>query len=100
MARSMDSPSLTATLVKLLTSFLMTGEQSLARPRALCKRLLILLYIRAMTQRQLFGTDGIRGKANIYPITVEVMLALGRALAHWVNTHKKGSKGLIVIGKD
>lgn len=45
-----------------------------------------------MTQRQLFGTDGIRGQANVYPITVEVMLALGRALGY--------QKRLIVIGKD
>ncbi|MEI6805044.1 MAG: phosphoglucosamine mutase [Myxococcaceae bacterium] len=47
-----------------------------------------------MTQRQLFGTDGIRGQANVYPITVEVMLALGRALATQVG------QGIIVIGKD
>ncbi len=45
-----------------------------------------------MTQRQLFGTDGIRGQANIYPITVELMLALGRALG-------RGGK-TVVIGKD
>ncbi|MES2504462.1 MAG: phosphoglucosamine mutase [Myxococcota bacterium] len=51
-----------------------------------------------MSQRQLFGTDGIRGQANLYPITVEVMLALGRALAHSV--HKPGHRGTIVIGKD
>src|SRR3989338_827069 len=53
-----------------------------------------------MTQRQLFGTDGIRGQANVYPVTVEVMLALGRALGYWVSRHKDGPKGVIVIGKD
>ena len=31
--------------------------------------------------RKLFGTDGIRGRANTYPMTGEVMLELGRALA-------------------
>ncbi|MFQ5698632.1 MAG: phosphoglucosamine mutase [Myxococcota bacterium] len=32
-------------------------------------------------RRKLFGTDGIRGCANLYPMTGEVMLELGRALA-------------------
>jgi phosphoglucosamine mutase len=32
-------------------------------------------------QRKLFGTDGIRGRANVQPMTGEVMLELGRALA-------------------
>ena len=32
--------------------------------------------------RKLFGTDGIRGVANIEPITSEVALRLGRAAAH------------------
>ena len=31
--------------------------------------------------KRLFGTDGIRGQANTYPMTGEVMLELGRALA-------------------
>ena len=29
--------------------------------------------------RKLFGTDGIRGRANIYPMTGEIAFALGRA---------------------
>ncbi|MFW6122624.1 MAG: hypothetical protein ACOC6L_00130, partial [Thermodesulfobacteriota bacterium] len=32
--------------------------------------------------RKLFGTDGIRGEANLHPMTAEVALQLGRALAH------------------
>lgn len=32
--------------------------------------------------RVLFGTDGIRGKANQYPLDVPTMVALGEALAH------------------
>ena len=32
---------------------------------------------RAGPQRSLFGTDGIRGTANVYPMTPELALALG-----------------------
>ena len=35
--------------------------------------------------RQLFGTDGIRGKARQYPLDPATMYALGVALAHRVN---------------
>ncbi|MGQ9689031.1 MAG: phosphoglucosamine mutase [Desulfobaccales bacterium] len=48
--------------------------------------------------RKLFGTDGIRGEANVYPMTAEVALQLGRALAHTV---KYGpGRHRIVVGKD
>ena len=30
--------------------------------------------------RSLFGTDGIRGVANVHPMTPELALALGRAV--------------------
>ena len=30
--------------------------------------------------QKLFGTDGIRGKANIYPITPDLVLKLGQAI--------------------
>ena len=30
--------------------------------------------------RKLFGTDGIRGVANVYPMTVEVALQIGQGL--------------------
>ena len=33
-------------------------------------------------ERRLFGTDGVRGTANIEPVTVETALKLGRAAAH------------------
>lgn len=36
---------------------------------------------------KLFGTDGIRGVANQYPMTSEVALSLGRALAHVFTSH-------------
>ncbi|HLC79564.1 MAG TPA: phosphoglucosamine mutase [archaeon] len=47
--------------------------------------------------RKLFGTDGIRGKANHYPMTPEVMIALGRAIA---KNFSNGESPKIVIGKD
>ena len=31
---------------------------------------------------KLFGTDGIRGAANAYPMTPEVVLNVGKAVAH------------------
>ncbi len=48
--------------------------------------------------RNLFGTDGVRGVANIEPITVETAMKLGRAAAH-IFKHKAG-RHRIVIGKD
>jgi phosphoglucosamine mutase len=47
---------------------------------------------------RLFGTDGIRGVANIYPMTTEMAMQLGRAIAY---IFKRGSKRpRILIGKD
>ena len=48
--------------------------------------------------RRLFGTDGIRGVANVHPMTGEMMLQLGRALAYLI---RNGShRHRVVIGKD
>lgn len=47
---------------------------------------------------KLFGTDGVRGVANTYPMTVELALQLGRAAAHVIRKEIDGQK--IVIGKD
>ena len=48
--------------------------------------------------RRLFGTDGVRGVANVHPMTAEMALQLGRALAFVV---RNGShRHRIVIGKD
>lgn len=52
-----------------------------------------------MTSRKLFGTDGIRGKANVAPMTPELALRLGRALAY-VSGRGKSRAPRIVIGKD
>jgi phosphoglucosamine mutase len=48
--------------------------------------------------RQLFGTDGVRGIANTYPMTTEIAMQLGRAIAFIVKNKNKGHH--IVIGKD
>ena len=52
-----------------------------------------------MTSRKLFGTDGIRGKANVAPMTPELSLRLGRAIA-LVARRGKARPPRIVIGKD
>jgi phosphoglucosamine mutase len=52
----------------------------------------------AATERKLFGTDGVRGVANVHPITAEVALQLGRALAWKVRSGNHRHR--IVIGKD
>lgn len=46
---------------------------------------------------KLFGTDGVRGRANAFPMTVEVALALGRAIG---KGFKNQGKHRVVIGKD
>ena len=51
------------------------------------------------THRKLFGTDGVRGVANLEPITSETALKLGRALAH-VFRNTTGRHRRILIGKD
>ncbi len=48
--------------------------------------------------RKLFGTDGVRGVANSYPMTTEIAMQLGRAIAFLVK--KESRKHHIVIGKD
>lgn len=48
--------------------------------------------------KKLFGTDGVRGVANVYPMTSEMAMQIGRAAAY---LFKNGSRRhRIVIGKD
>jgi phosphoglucosamine mutase len=47
----------------------------------------------------LFGTDGIRGTANVHPMTAEMALSLGQAVAHVFRGGGRG-KHRILIGKD
>ncbi len=51
------------------------------------------------TTRKLFGTDGIRGRANVAPMTPELALRLGRAIATVARRGRKRAPR-IVIGKD
>ncbi|WP_163336860.1 phosphoglucosamine mutase [Desulfopila sp. IMCC35008] len=48
--------------------------------------------------RKLFGTDGIRGVANIHPMTIEIATQVGRAMAFIIKNDTKRHR--IVIGKD
>ena len=49
--------------------------------------------------RKLFGTDGVRGRANTYPMTAEMALRLGAAAGRFFR--RDGSSGhRVVIGKD
>ena len=54
--------------------------------------------------QKIFGTDGVRGTANIEPVTAETALRLGRAAAHVfknLESHARGhGRHKIVIGKD
>jgi len=49
-------------------------------------------------ERKLFGTDGVRGIANVHPMTAEMALQLGRALAYRIRNGNHRHK--VVIGKD
>lgn len=56
-------------------------------------------------ERKIFGTDGVRGVANLEPVTAETALKLGRAAAHvfteaGAKTHRTDRRPVIVIGKD
>lgn len=48
---------------------------------------------------KLFGTDGVRGVANVYPMNVETAVKLGRAAAHIFKRSPSG-RHKIIIGKD
>ncbi|MBT4889831.1 MAG: phosphoglucosamine mutase, partial [Rhodospirillales bacterium] len=48
--------------------------------------------------RKLFGTDGIRGKANVEPMTAETALRVGMATASWFT--RGDHRHRVVIGKD
>ena len=47
---------------------------------------------------KLFGTDGVRGVANVHPMTAEVAMQLGRALAYLIRNGPHRHR--VVIGKD
>ncbi|MFZ5962773.1 phosphoglucosamine mutase [Thalassococcus sp. BH17M4-6] len=49
--------------------------------------------------RKLFGTDGVRGTANIHPMTAQMALAIGAAAGRYFRREKSGVHR-VVIGKD
>ena len=51
-------------------------------------------------KERLFGTDGVRGRANQHPMTAEMALALGQAVAHVFASGGGGQRREIIIGKD
>src|SRR6186997_2581504 len=55
-------------------------------------------------RNRIFGTDGVRGVANVEPVTAETALKLGRAAAHVFKNLETEARGhgrhKIVIGKD
>ena len=58
-----------------------------------------------MQTKKIFGTDGVRGVANVEPVTAETALKLGRAAAHVFTelnprTLPDGARPKIVLGKD
>jgi phosphoglucosamine mutase len=48
--------------------------------------------------KEYFGTDGVRGRANVHPMTPELALKLGRAAAY--HFRNGGRHHTIVVGKD
>ena len=50
--------------------------------------------------RKLFGTDGVRGTANAWPMTAEMALRLGAAAGRYFRRGGKGGAHRVVIGKD
>ncbi|MCZ6783578.1 MAG: phosphoglucosamine mutase [Proteobacteria bacterium] len=51
-------------------------------------------------RRKLFGTDGVRGRANVHPMTAEMALSLGQAIAHVFRGRGGNGRRRILIGKD
>src|SRR5438874_7467875 len=52
----------------------------------------------ASVRPRLFGTDGVRGVANVYPMTAEVAMGLGRALAYLIRNGNHRHR--VIVGKD
>jgi phosphoglucosamine mutase len=47
---------------------------------------------------KLFGTDGIRGEANRYPMDASMAFSVGQAVTHILK--KEGHRTMVIIGKD
>jgi phosphoglucosamine mutase len=55
--------------------------------------------MRVNAEARLFGTDGVRGLANQYPLTPEMAFLLGRAGAEHLKRGRR-DRGMIVVGRD
>lgn len=52
---------------------------------------------------KLFGTDGIRGTSNQFPMTPDLVLRVGQAMGYLLqqkSQHAKGGRPMVLIGKD
>lgn len=51
---------------------------------------------------KLFGTDGIRGTANVFPMTPDIVMKVGQALGYKLlqQPSRKGDRRIVLIGKD
>ena len=52
-----------------------------------------------LNSNRIFGTDGIRGLANSFPMTPEIAMKLGKSLAYLLKNKKKKNPK-IIVGKD
>jgi len=50
--------------------------------------------------RKLFGTDGVRGTANVHPMTAEMALRIGAAVGRYFRRDGGSTVHRVVIGKD
>jgi phosphoglucosamine mutase len=69
-------------------------------PSAAEKAPVVATTVNAAAVRKLFGTDGVRGRATFEPMTPEMALRLGRAVAYYFRGKHQSGRGRIVIGKD
>ncbi|MEO8614806.1 MAG: hypothetical protein ABI600_06680, partial [Luteolibacter sp.] len=54
---------------------------------------------RSIRHMKLFGTDGIRGRVNEFPITAEVALRMGKAVANVLHSSEP-KRNRVIVGKD
>ena len=53
-----------------------------------------------MAKKQIFGTDGIRTTANVYPLTPESAVSIGKAITAWFQKKDPAKKITAAIGMD
>lgn len=51
-------------------------------------------------QKIQFGTDGIRGRVGVYPMTAEAIVRLGQAAGKVISAHARSNAPKVLIGKD